>query len=61
MYVLTRNEDGAFVAPPGQRASYTFALQNAATYPTREAAERQACGNETARPVAECFRFGAQR
>jgi len=44
-YVLVR-EDGAYVAPSGSSASYTRALQNARTFPTREAAERERCGNE---------------
>jgi hypothetical protein len=45
-YVLKRNEDGAYVAPPGQRGSYTRRLENARKFRTREEAERNACGNE---------------
>jgi hypothetical protein len=42
MYVI-RRDDGAFVAPPGQRSSYTRDLTRARTFQTREAAERERC------------------
>lgn len=46
-YVLKRREDGYYVAPPGQKHSYTRALQCARIYPNREAAEADQCvGNE---------------
>lgn len=61
MYVLIRTSDGAYVAPAGQPASYTRALQLAQTYATREQAERQACGNERAVTVSECFTFRGAR
>jgi hypothetical protein len=44
-YVIKRNEDSAYVAKPGAR-SYTKLLQGARTWPAREAAERERCGNE---------------
>lgn len=47
-WVLRRNEDGKFVTPPGSEKSYTPAIQRAATWPTKEAAEANACGNERA-------------
>ena len=39
-YVIQRT-DGAFVAPAGNRSSYTRELQHARTWGTREAAERE--------------------
>lgn len=50
MYVIIRQEDGAFVAAPGSASSYTKSLQRARTFATREAAQRECCGNES--PVA---------
>lgn len=56
MYVLVRS-DGAYVARPGSASSYTRSLQNARTYPTKEAAERDRCpGNETVVAVSEIMR-----
>jgi hypothetical protein len=53
-FVLQRTEDGAFVRPPGEARSYTYALQLARVYPNRDAAERDRCpGNEVIRPVAD--------
>lgn len=46
-YILKRNEDGAYVARPGSRGSYTVRLQDARVFQTRDAAERDRCGNET--------------
>jgi len=47
MYVLRRTTDGAYVARPGSSSSYCRALQDARTFSTREAAERERCvGNE---------------
>jgi hypothetical protein len=42
MYVLQRT-DGAYVTHPGSAHSYTRYLQEARTFPTREAAERERC------------------
>jgi len=42
-YVIRRTTDGAYVARPGSRGSYTGALQLARVYSTREAARRDFC------------------
>ena len=55
MYVI-RRDDGAYVAPAGSRSSYTRALQDARTFPTREAAERDRCpGNERVLSIHEAM------
>lgn len=47
IYVLQRVEDGKYVTPPGTGSeSYTDKLQNARFFPSREAAEKDRCGNE---------------
>lgn len=46
-YVIRRNEDGAYVTPPGSQHSYTKDLRKARLFNTREEAERDKCGNET--------------
>lgn len=50
-YVIQRNEDGAYVAPPGMEQSYTKDLTKAQIFPSYEAAKKDCCGNETAVPV----------
>lgn len=55
MYVLKKIEDGSFVSVPGSHKSYTKTLQNAQTFNTKEQAESNACGNEYAVPVSDCF------
>jgi hypothetical protein len=55
MYVLRRSEDGKFVAKPGNIHSYTQFLQCAQVFPTKDAAEDHACGNEYPVPVENCF------
>ncbi|HQT78000.1 MAG TPA: hypothetical protein PLD10_13175 [Rhodopila sp.] len=45
-WVLRRNEDGWYVAPPGSVNSYTRSLKNARKFATKAEAEREACGNE---------------
>lgn len=52
MYVLIRNEDGKYVAPPGREHSYTSKLEKARIFPTKDAAEADKCGNERAVPVS---------
>lgn len=47
-YVLRRHEDGKFVTPPGSAKSYTARLRDARRFATKEAAEADACGNESA-------------
>jgi hypothetical protein len=49
-FVLKRT-DGQFVTPPGSQRSYTNSLQSARIFPTREAAQQDACGNETVVPL----------
>lgn len=56
MYVLKRNEDGKYVAPAGSKSSYTTKLEKARTFPTREAAERDACGNERVLALSDIMR-----
>lgn len=51
-YVLVR-DDGAFCAPPGQKRSYTRDLTKARQFPTREAADRERCENESIVPYEE--------
>lgn len=54
-YVIQRN-DGAFVAPPGQKRSYTDKLQHARTFTTRESAEAERCPeNEQVRRIDDLF------
>ena len=58
MFVLVRHSDGSkydgfYVARPGSQHSYTKKLEEANTFPTREAANGQKCGNESVRSVAE--------
>lgn len=55
MYVLVRNEDGAFVAPPGSIKSYTHSIQHARRFDTIEAAEAERCGNESPRHLLSLF------
>ena len=56
MYVIRRNEDGAYVAPAGQRSSYTRVLENARKFNSRDSAQREACGNETVLSIDEILR-----
>lgn len=50
-YVLVRNEDGKYVAPPGLEYSYTSDVSKAQRFTSREAAEKNKCGNEAAVPL----------
>ena len=54
-YVLVR-DDGAYVAPRGHRSAYAPCLQHARVFATREAAERERCGNERIVAVADAVR-----
>lgn len=61
-YVLQRTDDGAYVAPSGGAAAYTRLLQNARTFATREAAERDRCvENERVLSLEEAMRHGQAR
>jgi hypothetical protein len=53
MFVIQRHEDRQFVTPSGSRYSYTKLLQEARQFPTRDAAQKECCGNETVLPVSE--------
>lgn len=55
-YVIKRTNDGAYVAPAGEKASYTGYLDRARTFATREEAEREKCGNEVVADVNDCLR-----
>ena len=52
-FVIRRDDDGKYVAPPGSEKSYTRKLEDARTFATRADAERDACGNETVFDVRE--------
>lgn len=52
-YVLRRHGDGAYVRPPGSPGSYTNRIEFARIFPSREAAAKDACGNESAVAVDE--------
>ena len=57
-WILQRNEDGAFVADTQRSTnggSYTRNVLAAKLFTSREAAERDACGNETARRLDSFF------
>jgi len=45
-----------YVAQPGSAKSYTGSLENARRFPSREAAESDACGNETVRNISDILR-----
>lgn len=45
---ILKRDDGAYVRRPGGQHSYSWRLQDAQTWPTREAAEAESCGNEHA-------------
>lgn len=47
MYVIIRLSDAKYVARQGNEHSYTNKLQHAQTFPDRDSAKRDCCGNET--------------
>jgi len=47
MYVIKRDEDGKYVACSGSGSSYTNDRAHAATFRTKEAAQKEACSNES--------------
>ena len=53
MYVLKRVDDGTYVTPPGQRASYTRFFQHARVFDSATAAQREACDNEIVVTVSQ--------
>lgn len=57
MYLLKRVSDGRFVAKSGMESSYTIAINNVKIFPTREAAERNRCGeNEIIVPLEDLMK-----
>lgn len=51
-YIIRRlDQGGGFVAPPGSEKSYTRNRLAARRFPSREAAQADACGNETVEPL----------
>lgn len=56
-YVLIRNSDGRYVAPPGMDKSYVDRLEEARVFPTRAAAERERCvDSESVAPLTDLLR-----
>ena len=56
MFVIRRVRDGQFVTPAGSRRSYTRKLEKAQTYPSRNAAQANACpANENVCAVSDLF------
>lgn len=55
MYVIER-APREYVAPHGSEHSYVRNIEDAAKFPTREAALREACGNEHIVDVNDRFR-----
>ena len=58
MFVIVRHSDGDrfdghYVAMDGSQHSYTKRLEEAKVFNTREAAKREACGNESVRGIEE--------
>ena len=47
MFVIKRNDDGLYVARPGQHRSYTNKLEEAWKFHTREFAEQEKYANES--------------
>lgn len=46
-YVIRRNEDGAFVAPPGSKKSYVKDVRKARIFTDLKTPSSEVCGNET--------------
>ena len=51
MYIICRTEDGKMVSKPGSEKSYTESLLQAQRFETKEAAEKNCCGNEYVLPA----------
>jgi hypothetical protein len=55
-FIIKRDGDGKMVARPGSAHSYTSDPERARVFDTREAAERECCGNEQVVDVFSLFR-----
>lgn len=58
-YVIQKTDKpkrGAFVSRPGYRYSYTRSLRFVRTYETREAAQKDCCGNERVLHITEVMK-----
>jgi hypothetical protein len=49
MFVIWNTTQRAYVAQPGQASSYTRSLEAARKWASRDAAERECCGDERVR------------
>lgn len=49
MWAIKNN--GRYVALPGRKSSFTTKVENAQKFDTKEAAQANACGNETVVPL----------
>lgn len=54
-YVIVRVDDSRMVARPGSRGSYTRDPSRARVFESREAAEKERCGNEGVVNVLDLF------
>lgn len=52
-WVIKRHEDGWYVTRPGSAKAYSPDIRKARVFPTREAAQADACGNESVVSVEE--------
>jgi len=55
MFIIKRHEDGRYVAVSGSAHSYTKDIRKARIYRTREAAQADACGNESVLSLLDQF------
>lgn len=52
-YVIRSKDTGKYVANPGRNSSYTRDILQARRFPTREAAQADACGSEVVIALAD--------
>ena len=50
-YVIWSTTQRKYVAPPGSAKSFTSDIRKAGQFPTKEAAEADCCGDESAREI----------
>ena len=53
MFVIMREEDGAYVTPPGSRWSYTVELEKAQKFHSRDRAAAECQDNEVVVPIGD--------